>query len=501
MSTLSEKLEYLEETKSQIKQAIINKGVEVESNDTFRSYAEKINGITTSSSDTEEINAYVPDTYTNNITIGDTLLINPTTDYTDQFLTFNYNNNEQPWAEYETDTSKQYINKVIATKNILITNYYFSHDLFTFTKSPNETTFNTNYNVEDAYKSRFVNLFVKENTLFIYPSNTYTNIRCVSMDFDTNEITSTQLSYSNMYYTPTFNNMFSTIYCLEDNLLYSFATITGKLHILNIDTFETQVAVINTASEGVNGVIGMRIHNGYIYLLRVKLTILKINLSDLNNISDVTSYSLSTNLDYNNMSTFSVLSAGQLFNGLYTFMYDNSYSSRVLKSIINDDGDIEWIDDTANTTLIRSKLGFCIYNTPITFCPQTDNSIYIQSKDKFIAFQYDADTDSLIEIDNPCANLINDDDYQVYYASYNKLENVACIVACPTQGIYEVRLMEVPPINLSNYDYMVCEKTGDNLNDASFIAPVIDNGDVDSDNIPYTVVKVFKDSTVIEENT
>lgn len=45
MSTVSDKLSYLEETKSQIKQAIINKGVDVSDSDTFRSYAAKVGEI------------------------------------------------------------------------------------------------------------------------------------------------------------------------------------------------------------------------------------------------------------------------------------------------------------------------------------------------------------------------------------------------------------------------------------------------------------------------
>ena len=45
MGTISEKLTYLEETKELIKQAIVDKGVEVNDTDTFRSYADKISEI------------------------------------------------------------------------------------------------------------------------------------------------------------------------------------------------------------------------------------------------------------------------------------------------------------------------------------------------------------------------------------------------------------------------------------------------------------------------
>lgn len=47
MGTLNEKLDYLKETKSQIKEAIISKGQSVSSSDTFRSYASKISAINT----------------------------------------------------------------------------------------------------------------------------------------------------------------------------------------------------------------------------------------------------------------------------------------------------------------------------------------------------------------------------------------------------------------------------------------------------------------------
>lgn len=45
MSTITEKLNYLNETKSLIKQAIVDKGVDVSDSDTFRSYADKIDTI------------------------------------------------------------------------------------------------------------------------------------------------------------------------------------------------------------------------------------------------------------------------------------------------------------------------------------------------------------------------------------------------------------------------------------------------------------------------
>lgn len=45
--SIETKLQYLEETKTQIKQAIVDKGIEVTDSDTFRSYANKINDITT----------------------------------------------------------------------------------------------------------------------------------------------------------------------------------------------------------------------------------------------------------------------------------------------------------------------------------------------------------------------------------------------------------------------------------------------------------------------
>ncbi len=47
MGTLDQKLQYLNETKNQIKQAIINKGQNIQDNDSFRSYVEKINNIST----------------------------------------------------------------------------------------------------------------------------------------------------------------------------------------------------------------------------------------------------------------------------------------------------------------------------------------------------------------------------------------------------------------------------------------------------------------------
>ena len=52
--TTSEKLEYLNNTKTLIKNAIINKGQEVTSSTPFREYANKINNIETDYTQTEE---------------------------------------------------------------------------------------------------------------------------------------------------------------------------------------------------------------------------------------------------------------------------------------------------------------------------------------------------------------------------------------------------------------------------------------------------------------
>lgn len=52
MGNISEKLEYLSQTQSLIKNAIISKGVAVEDSDSFRSYVNKINNISSSDPNT-----------------------------------------------------------------------------------------------------------------------------------------------------------------------------------------------------------------------------------------------------------------------------------------------------------------------------------------------------------------------------------------------------------------------------------------------------------------
>ena len=52
--TTSEKLEYLNNTKSLIKNEIINKGQEITSSTPFREYVDKINNIETDYTQTEE---------------------------------------------------------------------------------------------------------------------------------------------------------------------------------------------------------------------------------------------------------------------------------------------------------------------------------------------------------------------------------------------------------------------------------------------------------------
>ena len=55
MGTLADKLSYVNETKQQIKSAIVNKGVAVADTDTFRSYANKIASIVVSKTQTKNV--------------------------------------------------------------------------------------------------------------------------------------------------------------------------------------------------------------------------------------------------------------------------------------------------------------------------------------------------------------------------------------------------------------------------------------------------------------
>lgn len=60
MSTLDEQLTILENTKSSIKQAIIDKGQVISTSDSFASYTDKINNISTLEADTADATATAP---------------------------------------------------------------------------------------------------------------------------------------------------------------------------------------------------------------------------------------------------------------------------------------------------------------------------------------------------------------------------------------------------------------------------------------------------------
>lgn len=68
MGTTSDKLNKLLETKQNIKQAIINKGVDVSDDDTFASYADRISDIPSGDNTVEILNMF-----TNDMTVGDYL--------------------------------------------------------------------------------------------------------------------------------------------------------------------------------------------------------------------------------------------------------------------------------------------------------------------------------------------------------------------------------------------------------------------------------------------
>lgn len=66
-SELSNKLEYLEDTKNAIKQAIVDKGVSVSENDTFRTYSQKIDSISSSSISAAQYLSIAPNTGENGV--------------------------------------------------------------------------------------------------------------------------------------------------------------------------------------------------------------------------------------------------------------------------------------------------------------------------------------------------------------------------------------------------------------------------------------------------
>lgn len=78
MGTINEKLNYLLQTKENIKQAIKGKGVEITDSDSFRSYAEKI-GIIKAGGDEPKVLIDYPSTY-NLPAASATLIISNTTD-------------------------------------------------------------------------------------------------------------------------------------------------------------------------------------------------------------------------------------------------------------------------------------------------------------------------------------------------------------------------------------------------------------------------------------
>lgn len=75
---LIDNLNYLNETKQLIKSSIINKGQEIDDNDTFRSYADKIDNIATDTTATENDIAINKSAYVNGNKVIGTYDINDT---------------------------------------------------------------------------------------------------------------------------------------------------------------------------------------------------------------------------------------------------------------------------------------------------------------------------------------------------------------------------------------------------------------------------------------
>jgi hypothetical protein len=154
MSTITDKLTYLQDTKTAIKNAIVNKGVSVSDSDTFRSYANKISSITTGegggSSDEWQPQ---PDWWD-----IESILENDTEDYAGKTISLMRVDNVETMDIYRMGANKVLLSdgtEYIGTDN------FFSHTW--------DTTKDKECNL--GYKTRYVIRYYSNNTNFILSGN------------------------------------------------------------------------------------------------------------------------------------------------------------------------------------------------------------------------------------------------------------------------------------------------------------------------------------------
>lgn len=455
--TLALKLKYLKGTKTLIKDAIVSKGVDVSDTDTLRSYASKINDLSTGG-ETERV--YLPAESSVDTTKNKKILLNPVSYYNDIQAEGAYTWNSTGYGSYTNNDYKAHLIRVYP--DTLVRNDY---DNGTYSSFRDDT---------GAYSSEI------RDSAYDYPAAPYVIPNTHILNYKNTRIIFRQKG-SNVFNLSDSINSHDWNYTLpicttesDENIYICNSHIVYKI---NKKTFD-----ITSYSMGVSIQPFYRLKDGYFYTV-YGTTGKKLDLST----GSITSYTATDN----GLPTSNSYYKGTIDGGLWFYMDTSGRNVfHVYKPVLTSSGDgYEFIKDEEKTQTVREILGF-IDSTRCIIEPQIDGSIYIQNGSLLVGFNYDAATDTLTQITHPCSKIEIPDGYYIKRSTVNIQDGVCGVLIVENASPYTAitKYASLRELNLDDYTYVAYEPVKKNFTADSVTGISAGTTGTDENGNPYVDV-------------
>ncbi len=457
MGTITEKLSYLTETKNAIKTALINKGVELAQEDSFRSYADKISKINNEAP--IPVKALLPDTYSGSTNAKEKVLLNPVS----------YYNNQKASFSYTPLYSSNYHNFFSSSNFITFSQRDFYSYIFGLDENKDMKLIESEYDIPNSAP------FCMFDDFYIFPLG---NNFC-KFFFDEETQTMQEKSFSIGLYNA---HHYSTYYYKDERYLNSSLLIDNLIYIpIHAGNYEIFLCCIDLRS-----LTGTAAHFQEACVTQKKPVALykcDSGIYFLDGDWNISSDGNSKAVWQDKPEDLADVNASiQLLTGKRVFIIDTVDKIRVLKPTETDLG-ITWVEVTSETTLINDTIGSVLPSGNFFYQADFEN-LYVLNNNKLYAFHYSEQNDTITVIDHPCNGLMTPEEPQIpvhFNVNY-------------AAGTYALLLRTVE--EASNYEIRYAHKNQIDTGDLNWVAYKVDKNNF----TPQSMVAYTTGTTGTDEN-
>lgn len=395
MGTAHEKLNHLCDAKEEIRAAIEEKGVSIPKEELITTYPEKIRKIVSGEMITK---AFLPNDFKGSTALGTTILINPKSYYSAI-----HSGGEYTWSITRISGSNSSTNSLLRINDHVLSQCDGNENRLAIKGEDGNFQ---NERFISSYASNFMPYILK-NTVMIQcrSGNSYGLKMYRVSDSELVEVFSSFSLSSPSYFNATF---FVLINPADEEHFYVIVN-AYLFYKINKNTLEC-VQLNNVRLQSPMAYL----KDGYIYNTNSSSNIgYKMDLAT----DTKTTYTVE---HYNNISASKLMG---LMDGSLWFYMNVSEGNifTVYKPVLTaaEDG-YEFIEDEEKSTMLRNVLGVITDNCIIE--PQINNDIYIHNGINVFAFHYDRETETLTQIEHPCAKFEVPEGYWLLKSTVNMVD-------------------------------------------------------------------------------